>query len=238
LLPPIIEQNRIAEVLLSADEVIVKYKNILNDIKDLELSVLNDLLETNKVKTTIDSEFNVQLGKMLSQKSREGESQYPYLANFNVQWNTFVLDKLNYMNFNEKERKKFQLQKGDILICEGGEVGRCAIWQNEYDECYYQKALHRLRPKNQYSPHILLRYMQWASNNGLLRKLTGHSTIAHLPAIRLKQFEIPVLDNQETSYFEKIFSIIDKNKQNAINVILAKNETISSLINYYLGGAN
>ena len=72
--------------------------------------------------------FDVQLGKMLSPKAKEGE-QLPYLANFNVQWGKFNLGNVKSMNFTESEKEKYSLKQGDIIMCEGGEVGRCAIWK-------------------------------------------------------------------------------------------------------------
>lgn len=50
------------------------------------------------------------------------------------------------MDFDEKDRRALRLREGDLLICEGGEPGRAAIWRGELEECYYQKALHRARP--------------------------------------------------------------------------------------------
>ncbi|MBR0145030.1 MAG: restriction endonuclease subunit S [Eubacterium sp.] len=77
-----------------------------------------------------------RLGKMLDAKQQTGEHQRPYLANFNVQWFRFDFSQLNEMDFNEADRKEFELQEGDLLVTEGGEVGRCAVWKNEIPFCY------------------------------------------------------------------------------------------------------
>ncbi len=79
-------------------------------------------------KKTIGHLFDVQFGKMLSEKVKAGP-QVPYFTNFNVRWGTFDLSKLNEMNFSDREKAKYSLQKGDLLMCEGGEISRCAIWQ-------------------------------------------------------------------------------------------------------------
>ena len=89
-------------------------------------------------KKAIGHLFDVQLGKMLSEKAKTGP-QVPYLANFNVRWGTFDLSKLNEMNFSDREKDKYGLQKGDLLMCEGGEIGRCAIWQGSDREVYTKK---------------------------------------------------------------------------------------------------
>ncbi|NLL84408.1 MAG: hypothetical protein GX230_09245 [Lentisphaerae bacterium] len=98
-------------------------------------------------RSVLGDNFDVQLGKMLSEKAKAG-LQLPYLANFNVRWGYFDFKKLNTMAFSDQEKKKYKLLKDDLLICEGGEIGRCAVWKNLDFEIYYQKALHRVRPKN------------------------------------------------------------------------------------------
>lgn len=67
--------------------------------------------------------FDIQLGKMLSEKARQGNNPQPYLANYNVQWGRFDLSEIQKMDFSEREVEKFQLKNGDLLVCEGGEVG-------------------------------------------------------------------------------------------------------------------
>jgi type I restriction enzyme, S subunit len=69
---------------------------------------------------------SVQLGKMLSPVSKTGRSPFPYLRNHNVQWNRLQLRDMATMDFTPSERIKFELQPGDLLVCEGGEPGRCA----------------------------------------------------------------------------------------------------------------
>ena len=138
--------------------------------------------------TTIGETFNIKLGKMLSRASKKGVSPKPYLRNANVQWGKFDLSDIAEMDFSQAEMAKYRLQKKDILVCEGGEIGRTAIWENQLDECYYQKALHRLRPKeNDTLPYYFLEYMSFIF---LVRKAPivegAKSTIAHLPVAKLK----------------------------------------------------
>jgi type I restriction enzyme S subunit len=96
---------------------------------------------------TVDDLFNVHLGKMLNQAAKAQNPQYKYLGNSDVRWGYFDFSALKSMHFNEREKVKFTLQPGDILMCEGGEVGRCSIWYSTRKDLYYQKALHRLRSK-------------------------------------------------------------------------------------------
>ena len=87
-----------------------------------------------------------RLGKMLDAKMQTGRNPKQYLRNQNVLWGKFNLKELAVMDFNLREQEEFRLIKGDVLICEGGEVGRTTIWNEEMNECYFQKALHRGRP--------------------------------------------------------------------------------------------
>ena len=61
------------------------------------------------------------------------------LANFNVQWFRFNIENLNQMDFDEDDRAEFELKDGDLLVCEGGEIGRCAVWHNEIQPCFFRK---------------------------------------------------------------------------------------------------
>ena len=86
------------------------------------------------------------LGKMLDQNKNRGEP-FPYLANVNVRWGAFELDDLRVMRFEPKEMDRYGLKFGDIVMCEGGEPGRCAIWKDQVPGMMIQKAIHRIRPK-------------------------------------------------------------------------------------------
>lgn len=78
-----------------------------------------------------------QLGKMLDQKKNAGE-YHRYLGNDNVQWNSFKLDEVKEMRFKSSELERFRLRRSDLLVCEGGDPGRCALWESD-EEIYYQK---------------------------------------------------------------------------------------------------
>jgi len=143
-------------------------------------------------KELVGNLFDVQLGKMLNEKAKEGE-QHPYLANFNVRWGKFDLERLNSMAFSEREQKKYTLHYGDLLVCEGGEIGRCAVWKINRSGIYYQKALHRIRSKNEISStEYFYFYMQYLASKRLLLKLVGETSIAHLTREKLLGLTIPL----------------------------------------------
>ena len=93
--------------------------------------------------------YEVALGKMLDAKRVTGESSGRYLRNVDVQWDDVNVDDLPEMDFPPSERNRYMLRPGDLLVCEGGEVGRTSIWGGDIDECFYQKAIHRVRPRSE-----------------------------------------------------------------------------------------
>jgi type I restriction enzyme S subunit len=134
----------------------------------------------------------VQLGKMLSPKAKTGKHYFRYLRNTNVQWGRFEISDVAQMDFSEVEREKFELRFGDLLVCEGGEPGRCAVWRNEIANCYYQKALHRVRPQEGKSDSEFLSFwIRHQAITGAFDDQNAKTTIAHLPQVRLEQLLVP-----------------------------------------------
>lgn len=158
---------------------------------------------------TIGDLFDVQLGKMLNQEAKEKEPQYKYLGNTNVQWARFNLENLKSMHFNQSEQKKFKLEKNDILMCEGGEVGRCAIWDKE-DPIFYQKALHRLRSKGNIDPIFFQNFMEKIAGTKLLEDYTTKTSIAHLSQEKLIQLPVRLPPLSEQKKIAQILSTWDK----------------------------
>lgn len=139
-----------------------------------------------------------RLGKMLDKAKNKGE-ELPYLRNTNVQWHRFDLDDIKLMKIDSDEKKELLLRKGDLLICEGGEPGRCAIWQDQSTEMYFQKALHRARPLgNVLSEYIQLCLTVDAFSGELDKHFTG-ATIKHFVGARLNDYIIslpPLLEQR------------------------------------------
>ncbi|MFI0399584.1 MAG: restriction endonuclease subunit S [Thiolinea sp.] len=154
--------------------------------------------------------FSLQLGKMLSQVAKTGKAELPYLGNKNVQWNEFDFTTLETMSFSEPEKEKFKLIYGDLLVCEGGDVGRSAIWKDELSECYYQKAIHRLRPINKkVLPSFALRFMHYAKSTGILLNFTSQTSIAHLTREKLAEVPIFLPSLLEQEILTKKFDLVD-----------------------------
>ena len=178
-----------------------------------------------------------RLGKMLDAKQQTGKYAYPYLANFNVQWFRFEIDNLNKMDFNEADRQEFELRDGDLLVCEGGEIGRCAVWHNEIQPCFFQKALHRVRCNR----HVILPdYMAWwfkynCDHKGFSEIEGAKATIAHLPGAKLKALKVTVPPIETQNQFAAFVEQTDKSKL-AIQQSLDKLELLKkALMQKYFG---
>lgn len=131
------------------------------------------------------------LGKMLDQKKNKGEL-LPYLANVNVRWGSFDLDDLREMRFEHHELDRYGLKSGDIIMCEGGEPGRCALWKGQKPGMMIQKALHRIRPHSCLLSEFLFYYLLYIGRTGHLAPLFTGATIKHLPREKLAKVEVMV----------------------------------------------
>jgi type I restriction enzyme, S subunit len=131
------------------------------------------------------------LGKMLDKGKQKGLPQAPYLRNVNVQWGRIDTDDLLMMELADDERERFGVRPDDLLVCEGGEIGRCAVWHGRADYIAYQKALHRIRPGESLDVRFLRYLLEHHSLNGTLASLATGSTIAHLPQQQLRRVPVP-----------------------------------------------
>ncbi|NCB27692.1 MAG: restriction endonuclease [Bacteroidia bacterium] len=198
-LPPIEEQKRIAAILDAADALRVKRRESIAQLDALLqstfLDMFGDPVRNPKGWETVRFEEigASRLGKMLDKGREKGSCQYTYLANFNVQWFHFDLENLRTMDFCNSDREEFNLQKGDLLVCEGGEVGRTAIWKGEQEDVFFQKALHRVRldPEKAVAEYVQF-FMWFMAKNGGFKDFTNSATIAHLTGVKLKTLPVPL----------------------------------------------
>jgi type I restriction enzyme S subunit len=185
--------------------------NVSAILKKFRNAVLKDayLGETNFQQLGDIAEL--RLGKMLDQNKNKGTLQ-PYLRNLNVRWFGFDLNNLLEMRFEENEDERFNLIKGDLVVCEGGEPGRCAIWESNFP-IKYQKALHRVRSKNGLLTKYVMYYLKYLSQIGELDQFFTGTGIKHLTGESLKAMPIPfpALTGQQkiVNRIEKLFTLAD-----------------------------
>lgn len=148
--------------------------------------------------STVGEQFEIQLGKMLDGQKNTGVLK-PYLGNKAVQWDRVDLGEVQQVRLSKSDLIRFRLQKGDLLVCEGGDVGRAAIWDNDLDECYYQKALHRLRPLRGYHPRLMLETLRYLMGRDALTEYISRTSIAHLTQEKLAAVPLPTPKVDEQS---------------------------------------
>ena len=131
------------------------------------------------------------------------------------------------MDFRPSERDRYILRKGDLLVCEGGEVGRTAIWYGDLDECFYQKAIHRVRPRfDSETPKFFLFLMYALAKRGIFTAGGNPNTIDHLTSIQLRHYRMPFPSPDEQRY---IAAFLDRDTAN-IDRLIERNERLIKLL--------
>jgi type I restriction enzyme S subunit len=153
-------------------------------------------LPTGWSKASMHDIANIQLGKMLDAAKNKGVP-VPYLRNVNVRWGSFDLSDVFEMRMTKEEQEIYSIHDGDVLICEGGEPGRAAVWCSGQTNIKFQKALHRARTYTGVAPEFVALYMQHAATGGDLESRFTGTTIKHLPLTAIRKVPIPVPPSSE-----------------------------------------
>ncbi|HLB49693.1 MAG TPA: restriction endonuclease subunit S [Anaerolineales bacterium] len=161
-----------------------------NGFKQTEIGSIPEEWEV----ANIGSLFDIQQGKAISARKRTGKSLRPFLRTANVFWGRLDLSTVDTMDFTDQEAEKLSLRIGDLLVCEGGDIGRTAMWRDEIEGCSHQNHVHRLRAKiTNVEPMF---YMYWMQAAMLLLRLYGgegnKTTIPNLSKARLSTFQVPI----------------------------------------------
>jgi len=172
--------------------------------------------------------YRVDLGKMLDTKRISGSHPVPYLRNIDVQWDQVSIRELPEMDVKPTEYDRYTLKGGDLVVCEGGEVGRSAIWRDELALCAFQKALHRLRPRSPVDdvPRFLYYVMSAAASRGAFTAGSNPNTIPHLTGEMLRAHRLPFPAASEQ---RDIAGFLDS-KTARIDALIAKKERLTELL--------
>ena len=139
------------------------------------------------------------LGKMLTPEDKGGYTEKPYLRAKNIGWETVDAEDIKTMWFSPYELKQYRLEQNDLLISEGGEVGRTAIWNSELDECYIQNSVHKVTIRQEHNPRYYLYHSQVFGKTGYYDSIVNRVSIAHLTGEKLKdiRFVVPPCAEQQ-----------------------------------------
>ncbi|MBU6346851.1 MAG: restriction endonuclease subunit S, partial [Cyanobacteria bacterium REEB494] len=171
--------------------------------------------------------YKTCLGKMLqSSPSSSEDSLEPYLRAANISWEGVNLADLKEMYFSPYEKSLYELKAGDLVVSEGGDVGRTAIWRGEIDNCYIQNAVHRIRNRERYSNPFLYYWLFFIKSIGYIDLLCNKATIAHFTVEKVR--EIPVA-SPPLSEQQAIAQFLDRETVK-IDTLIAKKERLIELL--------
>jgi type I restriction enzyme, S subunit len=198
--------------LVPQDPTATPATNLLANLgaKASQSELLSDLPST-WAPTVLGDVSAMSLGKMLDAKAQSGEHSMRYLRNINVRWDSFDLSDLAVMDIRPEELDRVAIVDGDLVVCEGGQPGRCAVWRGE--PIAIQKALHRVRPRPGVSGDYLSLVVRWWVTRPEYERFITGTTIKHIPKEKLRLLPIPLPPAEEQARIvaevERQFSFIE-----------------------------
>ena len=174
-----------------------------------------------------------RLGKMLDRTKNEGVPR-KYLRNVNVRWFDFDLSDLLEMRFEDSELVKFALRRGDVLMCEGGEPGRSAVWDGRQTDIYFQKAIHRVRLQNIVAPAFFVMSIRASADDGRLREYFTGTGIQHFTGrgLRAYSFPLPPLAEQRriVAKVDELMDLCDRLEASLVTAEEARRRLLDALL--------
>ncbi|HMP84000.1 MAG TPA: restriction endonuclease subunit S [Verrucomicrobiota bacterium] len=206
--PPLPVQRRIAGILSAYDELMENSQRRIRLLEAMARALYREWfvhfrfpgherirlvgsLPEGWTRKPLEEVAQFRLGKMLDQEKNRGDL-LSYLANVNVRWGEFDLQELRQMRFEQDELETYGLKFGDIVMCEGGEPGRCAIWKEQILGMMIQKAIHRIRCRENMDHIYLYHSLRDQGESGHLAALFTGATIKHLPREKLAKVTVVV----------------------------------------------
>lgn len=226
VVPSLDEQQIIADCLSSLDALIAAQADKIDALKIHKKGLMQQLFprEGETVPRLRFPEFRdagewkwrplgeiaeIKLGKMLDKKKHRSGQLLPYLNNLAVRWNDFDTSDLPKMYFDTDELERYELAKGDVIVCEGGEPGRSAVWDGRLSNMKFQKALHRVRFQIQFVPHLLVHYLETIAATEAFESLFTGGGIKHLTRQTFTILPIPVASPAEQDCTANCLSSLD-----------------------------
>ncbi|MEA2050086.1 MAG: restriction endonuclease subunit S [Campylobacterota bacterium] len=239
ILPPLKEQEKIANFLDTKNKQIEEFikdklhqisllkeqkEAIINktvtkglddsvEFKDSGIEWIGDIPKCWEIKK-LKYCAKVVLGKMLCNTDKGNYQLKSYLKSKNVEWMNINTESVEKMWFSEYEISLYKLNKNDLVLSEGGEVGKTSLWNNEIEECYIQNSVHKVTVNNENLPKYYLYLFFLYGRVGYFDSLVNKVSIAHLTKEKLENLECVVAPKEEQKeiikYIETETSKIDE----------------------------
>ncbi|EOW8235940.1 restriction endonuclease subunit S [Campylobacter upsaliensis] len=262
-LPPLQEQKEIAEFLDKKCEKIQNYINkkqkLITLLQEKKQALINEVV-TKGLNPNIEFKNSgieylgliphhwevkklkyvgkVVLGKMLCNEHQKGYSHCYYLKSKNLQWLNVEVSQIEKMWFSEYEKSLYRIKKDDLLVSEGGEVGKTCIWNNELAECYIQNSVHKITLNKFNNAKFFLYLFFTYGKLGVFDSVVSRVSIAHLVLEKLVNVDMvvpPLQEQKQIANFldekcEKINSAIEKTKRQITLIKEYKNTLINEAV--------
>jgi len=222
------EQKKIAECLSSVDELMADQARKVDALKTHKKGLMQQIFpregETQPQPRLRFPEFKkageweevplgdiaeIKLGKMLDKQKHTTGHLLPYLNNLAVRWNEVNTSDLPKMYFNDRELDRFGLRAGDVVVCEGGEPGRAAVWDGRLPDLKFQKAIHRVRFNVPFEPKILVLHLENLAGTTQFEMLFTGGGIKHLTGETFAQLKIPLIPHAEQQRIASCLNSLD-----------------------------
>jgi type I restriction enzyme S subunit len=203
-LPTLPEQQKIADFLTAVDGRIQQLSQKKALLQDYKTGVMQQLFtQSLRFKDDDGNDFpdweekalgeiaNIKLGKMLDKTKHTTGHLLPYLNNISLRWNEVDTSNLPQMYFRDNELDRFGLRTGDVVVCEGGEPGRSAVWDGRLPDLKFQKAIHRVRFKVPFEARLLVLYLEHIAGSTQFEMLFTGGGIKHLTRETFSLLKVP-----------------------------------------------
>jgi len=179
---------------------------------------------------------SVTLGKMLQPaQSDPADTEEFYLRAANIAWSGVNISDVRKMWFSPYDKQKYKLASGDLVVSEGGDVGRYAIWKGQLDDCFIQNAIHRIRSRKTTDNRFLYYWIFFLKHVGYIDLICNKATIAHYTAEKVQDSPCvnpPVEEQTHIANFldretAKIDNLIEKQEQ-LIKLLEEKRQAVIS----------
>jgi type I restriction enzyme S subunit len=208
------EQQKIADCLSSLDELIAAQARKVDTLKIHKKGLMQQLFpregETQPrlrfpefqnssewEEVALGEIAEIKLGKMLDKQKHTTGHLLPYLNNLSVRWNEVSTSDLPQMYFDDRELERFGLKAGDVVVCEGGEPGRAAVWDGRLPDLKFQKAIHRVRFNVPFEPKLLVLHLENLAGTTQFEMLFTGGGIKHLTGETFSRLKIPLIPYAE-----------------------------------------